>query len=356
MAFSPGVASAMSLLCDAATCPSSREELEATLPCEPTDGALAALVQLRFDGKPIGSGVALSSHLVMTAGHHFRLTSDDVGDLTVAVWLPDDARNDLPVGPVRAPTATRRAASSRHGSSTDANKTDGWQECNGEVAVFPVWYVQKATAADVMLLWIQMKGRVGDKISRKTAAARVVPLRAMPLRGWMPPVDTLVLTVFCDPHHLGVPVDGPLGRRVVSRTSALSDRKRGRGQPPASGSDVTTTVHRNFGVISSPGRVVEVVLQTSDAAAGRELPEDEAIPAGNGQRPATLCRVKGTATTFGASGGLVLDAYGDRLVGIHVSASDKSPTGRRVSEFVPAATLVRLLADVFQVDPFAPVS
>ena len=66
-----------------------------------------------------------------------------------------------------------------------------------------------------------------------------------------------------------------------------------------------------------------------------------------------LCRSLGTVTTAGASGAPVLDSYGERIVGMHLSVSDSAPDGTWMSEFVPAATIVELLAQA-DADPAVP--
>ena len=57
-----------------------------------------------------------------------------------------------------------------------------------------------------------------------------------------------------------------------------------------------------------------------------------------------LCRARGTVSARGSSGGCVIDHYGDRVLGVHLSASS-TPEGR-VSEFVSSREIIRALIEM----------
>lgn len=193
----------------------------------PSEEIRRATFTLLLGGQFAGTALAVGPRLVVTAGHHFRVTADDPGQLRL--------RNDF------------HRAKGRGGAG--------------------VAYVQKDRVRDLMLLWPEED------------------LPFVTVRAYSGVLGARVATAYCTPH------------------------------PP----------HRDL--VVSPGQVCHV----SDV----------------------LCRSLGTVTTQGASGAPVIDSYGDRVVGLHLSVSDSGPGGSWVSEFAPARSIVGLLRDA-AADPQRP--
>lgn len=66
-----------------------------------------------------------------------------------------------------------------------------------------------------------------------------------------------------------------------------------------------------------------------------------------------LCRLKGTVTQQGASGGPVIDHHGDRVVGMHISTFVDDSGEERYSEFISSRAIISVFKSL-SVDPHEP--
>jgi hypothetical protein len=193
----------------------------------PSKEVREATFTLLYDGEFAGTALAVGPRLVITAGHHFKVSQQDVGLLTL------------------------------HNAAFVSKRKQG----------VGIAYVQKDQGHDLLLLWPE----------EDLPCVRVHRLRPMP--------GARVATVYSSPK----------------------------------------APHREL--ITSPGQVYSTTEK--------------------------LCRSRGTVTTQGASGAPVIDSYGERIVGIHLSVSDIGLAGTWVSEFVPADRVVQLLLNA-HADPYRP--
>jgi hypothetical protein len=193
----------------------------------PSKEVREATFTLLYDGEFAGTALAVGPRLVITAGHHFKVSQQDVGLLTL------------------------------HNAAFVSKRKQG----------VGIAYVQKDQGHDLLLLWPE----------EDLPCVRVHRLRPMP--------GARVATVYSSPK----------------------------------------APHREL--ITSPGQVYSTTEK--------------------------LCRSRGTVTTQGASGAPVIDSYGERIVGIHLSVSDIGLAGTWVSEFVPADRVVQLMLNA-HADPYRP--